>query len=129
MPRHVLFIELYGLTAQQRQQGANQINAALDSEQVSDVISREVNADYVGKFNELALLSNVEFSTDIVGQRIFDTVYGWSRTRATDASGLHSTIRQTTVNEVADTITRWISQSPGWPVAVPVTISFTASKP
>lgn len=103
------------MTANQRSQGAGAVNVALDSELIEEVISRQVIQDYNVR-GEFALFVGCEFASDVAGQRIFSTVRSWAQGRAEDAaSGRPSLVSLVTVDQNADTWTRWMSTSPTWP--------------
>lgn len=120
MIRHALQAELYGLTTTQRNQGAAQVNAALDGENVDDVTNRTVIASRTVR-GVTSLFVEADFSSDAAGQRIFNAARSWAATRATDTTmvgqAVHSYVRLKSVDDVARTITTRYAESPGWVTA------------
>lgn len=115
MTRFAFQTELWGLTATQRRQGATAINAALDSEAVSDVTDRTVIQDFIGHHGEVELFAEANFASDASSQRVFSTARQWASTRAEDSpSGRHSYVRIRAVDADTRTILTRYAESPGW---------------
>lgn len=112
--RHALQAELYGLTQNQRNNGATAVNQALDGEAVEEIFSRTVDPNRTVK-GQVMLFVEADFSTEGAGTRIFNTARTWASTRAEDApNGAHSYVRLRSVDDVARTITMRYAESPGW---------------
>lgn len=114
MIRHAFQLEGYGLTPAQRTTGAAAVNTALDSENVSEVSNRTVNANYVKRGSTL-LFVEVDFSAQAAGQRVFDIARNWLDGKAVDAAnGEKSYVRVRSIDYVEMTIVQRYAESPGW---------------
>lgn len=116
--RYSLQSEGYGLTQNQRNNGASTINAAIQSGDLVPTAPTRVdpNASYKGVAFLLVELN--EFTSEASGTRIFNAARSWLSTRATDgagaAAGRHSYVRLTVVDDVALTRRELRAESPGW---------------
>lgn len=112
--RHAFQAELYGLTQAQRNNGAAAVNAALDSEQVSEVTERTVDANRTLR-GQVMLFVEATFTTEGAGTRIFTTARNWASTRSEDApNGTHSYVRLRSVDFDAREVAVRYAESPGW---------------
>lgn len=120
--RQAFQVELYGLTAAQRTNGAAAVNSALDSEAVQEVTSRIVDPDRVVRRQAL-LFVEADFTTEAAGGRIFNTARTWASTRAeTAANGVPSYVRLISVDDEARTRTeRYADSANGWTATVVTT--------
>jgi hypothetical protein len=116
--------ELYGMTQNQRNQGATQMNAFLDSENVEEVFGRQVDPAKTLR-GQTMLFVEVDFTSDVAGQRVFNAARNWADGRASNVvnsngATVHSYVRVRSVDDVARTITQRYAESPGWVTAVTV---------
>jgi hypothetical protein len=112
MPRFALQAELYGLTQNQRNQGATAINSAFDSGKVvGDVV---VDPNKTSRHGALLFVES-NFDSRAEGDRIFAVCRDWASTRSTDAAdGFHSYVRLREVQEAQGQVLQRLAQSPGW---------------
>lgn len=127
--RHALQAELYGLTLNQRNNGAAQVNQALDGEAVEEVFDRTVDPNRTLR-GQVMLFVEADFSTDGAGQRIFNAARAWADGRSENAAnGTHSYVRLRSVDDVARTITTRYAESPAWVAAQPVVEPLGTARP
>lgn len=118
MIRYALQAELFGLSAAQRTNGANQVNAAIANETIVPTEPAIIDPNKTIR-GDVMLFVEANFTTRAGADRIFDTARDWAATRAGDAaSGRHSYVRLRVVDDVARTIVERYAESPGWVASV-----------